>query len=118
MGAPFRSDLHAAMARVEALERENARLRVALASSNKSTSNKFNTFARRPRTPRRGMHAGPRAHPASTSAGALEWLALLTLGFALLAHLAATSIFYTPPDTGSYIVFAAARGSLTPATPQ
>ena len=99
MGAPFRSDLHAAMARVEALERENARLRAALASS---------TFARRPRTPRRGPL--PRAHVPRGAGGALEWLALLTLGFALFAHLAATSIFYSPPDTASYIVFAAARG--------
>jgi len=100
MGAPFRSDLHAAMARVEALERENARLRAALVSTN--------NFARRPRTPRRG----PYARSARAGAGgALEWLALLTLGFALFAHLAATSIFYSPPDTASYIVFAAARGN-------
>jgi hypothetical protein len=99
MGAPFRSDLHAAMARVEALERENARLRAALAATP--------SFARRPRVPRRGSPARPRA----ASGSALEWLALLTLGFALFAHLAATSIFYAPPDTASYIVFAAARGN-------
>jgi hypothetical protein len=99
MGAPFRSDLHAAMARVEALERENARLRAALTATH--------SFARRPRAPRRGSPARSRV----ASGAALEWLALLTLGFALFAHLAATSIFYTPPDTASYIVFAAARGN-------
>src|SRR5215471_7381209 len=105
MGAPFRSDLHAAMARVEALERENARLRAALASAT--------PFARRPRTPRRGPYARPHVPrtPHANTGGALEWLALLTLGFALFAHLAATSILYTPPDTASYIVFAAARGN-------
>jgi hypothetical protein len=100
MRAPFRSDLHAAMARVEALERENARLRAALATAN--------TLARRPRTLRRGPYARPHVTRAS---GGLEWLALLTLGLALFAHLAATSIFYSPPDTASYIVFAAARGN-------
>ena len=103
MSAPFRSELHAAMARVEALERENARLRAALATS---------SFARRPRTLRRGatiLRAAPR-RPRDVTAGALEWLALLALGVALFAHLAATSICYTPPDTSSYIVFAAARG--------
>jgi hypothetical protein len=106
MGAPFRSELHAAMARVEALERENARLRATLATLP-------GPAARRPRTPRRAP-PGRRAWPPPVrraSGGALEWLALVTLGVAFFAHLAATSICYTPPDTASYIVFAAARGN-------
>jgi hypothetical protein len=101
MTAPFRSDLHAAMARVEALERENARLRAAIAST---------SAARRPRTPRRGAARPAKMRTRDVTAGALEWLALLALGVALFAHLAATSICYTPPDTSSYIVFAGARG--------
>ncbi len=83
MGGPFRGDVHAAMQRIDALQRENARLVAVIAL--------------------RGAHAKERCHRM------LERFALITLGLAAVTNLATVRLVL--PETAQEIRFAGLRGS-------